>query len=102
MKEHISEKDPNKGETSNLSNKEFKVTIIKMLTKFRRMDRHSVNFNKVLENIKEDRNGAKIIITAIKDLLAEINSRLDTEEQISHLEDRLVKLTRADWKKKKN
>lgn len=57
---HISEKDPNKGEISNLSNKEFKVIIIKMLTKFRRMDEHSVNFNKVLENIKKTQMEQKL------------------------------------------
>ena len=57
---HISEKDPNKGEISNLSNKEFKVIIIKMLTKFRRMDEHSVNFNKVLETIKKTQMEQKL------------------------------------------
>ena len=57
---HISEKDPNKGEISNLSNKEFKVIIIEMLTKFRRMDEHSVNFNKVLENIKKTQMEQKL------------------------------------------
>ena len=57
---HISEKDPNKGDISNLSNKEFKVIIIKMLTKFRRMDEHSVNFNKELENIKKTQMEQKL------------------------------------------
>ena len=57
---HISEKDPNRGEMSNLSNKEFKVIIRKMLTKFRRMDEHSVNFNKVLENIKKTQMEQKL------------------------------------------
>jgi len=38
--------------TGNLPDKEFKVMIIKMLTKLRRMDEHSENFNKELENIK--------------------------------------------------
>lgn len=47
-------------EISNLSNKEFKVIIIKMLTKFRRMDEHSVNFNKVLENIKKTQMEQKL------------------------------------------
>ena len=47
MKERISEKDPNKGEISNLSNKEFKVTIIKMLNEHRRrVAEHSEKFNK--------------------------------------------------------
>ena len=38
--------------TVTLPDKEFKVMIIKMLTKLRRMDEHSENFNKELENIK--------------------------------------------------
>ena len=41
-------------EISNLPNKEFKVMIIKMLTKCRRrMDEQSEKFNKELENIKK-------------------------------------------------
>ena len=41
-------------EISNLSDKEFKVTIIKMLNKlWRRVDEHSENFNIKLENIKK-------------------------------------------------
>ena len=41
-------------EISNLPDKELKVMIIKMLTEHRRrMDEHSENFNKELENIKQ-------------------------------------------------
>ena len=38
--------------TGNLPDKEFKVMIIKMDTKLRRMNEYSENFNKELENIK--------------------------------------------------
>ena len=38
--------------TGNLPDKEFKVMIIKMVTKLRRMNEYSENFNKELENIK--------------------------------------------------
>ena len=42
-------------EVSNLSNKEFKVLIIKMLKELRRrMDEHYENFNRKLENIKKN------------------------------------------------
>ena len=40
-------------EISNLLNEEFKVIVIKILTKlWRRMDEHSKYFNKEMENIK--------------------------------------------------
>jgi len=39
---------------SNLPDKEFKVMVIKMLTKIRRrMDEHSENFNKDMDNIRK-------------------------------------------------
>ena len=42
-------------EIRNLYNEKFKVVIIKMITELgRRMDEHSENFNKELENIKEN------------------------------------------------
>ena len=40
-------------EISSLPKKVFKVLIIKMLKEFRRMDEHSENFNKELENVKK-------------------------------------------------
>lgn len=50
-----SEKELNKVEISNLPRKEFKVTILKIFTELgKRMDEHSKNFNKKLENIKKN------------------------------------------------
>ena len=44
--------DSTEDEKKNLPDKEFKVMIIKMVTKLRRMNEYSENFNKELENIK--------------------------------------------------
>lgn len=50
-----SEKELNEVEISNLPRKEFKVTILKIFTELgKRMDEHSKNFNKKLENIKKN------------------------------------------------
>ena len=49
------EKNLNEMEISNLPDKEFKEMVIKMLTKLgRRMEEHSENFNKELENIRKN------------------------------------------------
>ena len=61
MKEQdkTSEKELNEVEISNLPDKEFKVTIIKMFTELRRwMDEHSENFNRV-RKYKEEPNKAE-------------------------------------------
>ena len=47
-------------ETSSLPDKEFKVIIIKMLSKLRRrMNEHGGDFNKELENIKKNQTELK-------------------------------------------
>ena len=40
-------------EISNLSSKEFKVMIVKMVNELRRMDENSENFNKERDNIRK-------------------------------------------------
>ena len=48
------EKELNKMKINNLLDKEFKAMVIKMLTELRRrMDEHSENFNKEIENIRK-------------------------------------------------
>ena len=57
MKERdkTSEKTLSDIEINNPLDKEFRVMVIKMLTKLgRRMDEHSENFNQELENIREN------------------------------------------------
>ena len=83
----------NKTEISNLPDKEFKTLI--MLTELgKRLDEHSENFNKELENIflkncqKWRKNNWN------ENTIEGINSRLgDTEEHISNLKDRIIKIT---------
>ena len=53
------EKTPEKTttETENLPDKEFKALAVRMLTKLRkRIDEHSGNFNKELENVKKNQS----------------------------------------------
>ena len=53
-------------EVSNLFDKEFKVIVIKMLTKLgRRMCEHSENFNKDMDNIRQ----YQIEVTELKNII---------------------------------
>ena len=75
--------------------KEFKVMIIKILNEFKR----EINVNEL-----ENKNQAKLknTITKTKNIPEGINSRIDNAgERISELEDRIVEITQADWKKEK-
>lgn len=97
MKEQdkTSEINLNKTEISNIADKEFKVMVINMLTKLgRRMDGHSKNFNKEIENTIKypiEVIELKNIVTELKNTLEGFNSRLaEAEERFSHLEDMAV------------
>ena len=46
-----------------------------MLTKLRRMEGHSENFNKKLQNIRKNQSKLRNIITEMKNTLKGINSR---------------------------
>jgi len=49
--------NPNEMDVSNIPDKEFKATVLKMLSKLsRRMEQHSVNLNKALENKRTSQN----------------------------------------------
>ena len=76
MKEQdkIPEEELSKVQVSNLPEKEFKLMIIKMLHEFRRrMDEHSVRFNKELQNIQKNQSELKNIMTEIP--LATVNTQ---------------------------
>lgn len=65
---------------SNFPDKEFKVMVITNLG--RRMDEHSENFNKEIENIRK----YQIEVIELKNTLEGFNSTLDeSEERISKL-----------------
>lgn len=66
------------------------------------MDEQSEKFNKEFKNIKKDYIQLKNTNSEIKNTLKGINSRLDnTEEQISELKYRAVKITQAEQRKEK-
>ena len=77
-----------------------------MLTELeRRMDEHSENFNKEIENIRNH----QIVVTDLKNTnnctenaLQRSNSRLgEAEERFSELEDRAVELTLSEQQKER-
>ena len=62
--------EQSKMEIRNLSDKKFKVRIIKMFSELRRrMDEHSEKINKELGNIKKNQTEMKNAITEIKSAL---------------------------------
>ena len=70
----------------------------KMLTELgERKDEYSESFNKELENIKKTKSEMKNSIAEIKKKILGLNSRLGhTEEFISDLEDRIMKITQSE------
>ena len=85
---------------SNIPDKEFKVMVIKMLTKLRRRI-NIVKTSTKIENMRKYQSELKTT-TEIKNTLEGINSRLeDAEEQISDLEDRVVQITKTEQQKEK-
>jgi len=67
---------------SNLPDKEFKVMVIKMLTKIRRrMDEHSENVNKEIENIRKYQTEVTELKNTVADIVEGFNSRLDETEK---------------------
>ena len=89
MKEHKNslEEELDEMEASNLSDREFRVMIIRILN----------NMKKDIETIKKDQSEISEINT-----LEGINSRLDeAEDQVSFLEDKVEKTLKQRRKKKK-
>ena len=98
-------------EISNLSDKKFKVMILKMFNELRRrMDEHSEKINKELGNIKKNQTEMNTITKRkihqdfSQDFTkyTRINSRFDsTEEWMSILENQVVEITQAEQKTEK-
>lgn len=75
-------------EKSNLTDKVFKVMIVKMLTGFeKRVEELSEKFNKGIENTKKNQSKWTNTVNKMKNILQGINRLEDSEEQISNLED---------------
>ena len=88
----MKEQENSEMETSNLSDKEFKVMITRILN----------SIKKEMENIKKDQSEIKNAISEINNTLERIKSRLnETEDWISVLEDKVEKNTEAKQQKEK-
>ena len=74
-----------------------------MLTELgKRIDLNSDHFNKELENIKKTQSEMNNLTAEIKNTLEGMNSRQsNTEEHISHLEDRIMETTQSEQQKEK-
>ena len=90
--ENSQEEELNEMETSNLSDKELRVMIIRILN----------SMKKDIKTIKKDKSGIKNAISEINNTLEGINSRLDeAEDQISDSEEEVDKNTHAEQQKDK-
>ena len=96
------EKQLNEVEVSNLPEKEFRITIVKMIQGLgKRMEANIEKmqemFNKDLEELKNKQTQMNNTITEMKTKLEGIHSRItEAEERISDLEDRMVEFTATE------
>jgi len=101
-------------EIGNLPNKEFQITIVKMIqnleTKMEsqinsletRIEKMQEKFNKDIEEIKKSQYIMNNAINEIKNTLEATNSRImEAEERISEVEDRMLEINESEKKKEK-
>ena len=93
----------NKEEIGSLPEEEFRILIVKMIQNLgNRMEKIQETFNKDLEELKSKQTMMNNTINEIKISLEGINSRItEAEEQMSDLEDKIVKITTAEQNKEK-
>ena len=97
----------NEEEISNLSEKEFRVMIVKMIHDLGKrikaqIEKIQEKFNRDLEELKNKEIEMNKMITKMKNTLEGNNSRItEAEEQISDLEDRMVEFTATEQNKEK-
>ena len=89
-------KNTNEMEISNLSDKEFKIIVIILLQTQKKNREKHLECQQELKHIRKDQSDLKNIITeTMKNTLEGINRSDDTEEQISHLKDRIVEIIQS-------
>ena len=82
---------------NDLLSKEFKALVIRILTELeKRINKHSKNFNKDLENVKNNQWELNMKTELNWNTLEGINRRLGDTEHISDLEDRTVETRIAE------
>ena len=91
----------NEEEIGKLPEKEFRIMIVKIIKNLEnKMEKMQESINKDLEELKNKQTNNTI--TEIKNTLEGINSRIsEEEEQISKLEDKMVKITSEGQNKAK-
>lgn len=97
--------DFNEIETRDLTEKEFKIAIIKIFTKIKKiMHKHSENFNKEKENIRKYQAEIKVknTVTELKNPIEGFSSRLDQGKgRISKLKEKAVECIQSEEQKEK-
>ena len=84
----------NEEEIGKLPEKEFRITIVKMIKNLEnKMEKMQESVNKDLEELKNKHAETNNRITEINNTLERMNSRISEAEQISELEDKLVEIT---------
>ena len=93
----------NEEEIGSLSEKEFRVMIVKMIQNLgNRMEKIQEMFTKDLEELKSKQTMMNNTINEIKNSLQGINSRItEAEERISDQEDKIVEIITAKQNKEK-
>ena len=93
----------NEEEIGKLPEKEFRITIVKMIKNLEnKMEKMQESINKDLEELKNRHTETNSTITEIKNTLEGINSRIpEAEEWMSELEDGVVEVTAMDQNYKK-
>ena len=93
----------NEEEIGSLSQKEFRVMIVKMIQNLgNRTEKIQETFNKGLEELKSKQTMMNNTIKEIENSLEGINRRIiEAEERISDLEDKIVEITTAEQNKEK-
>ena len=93
----------NEEEIGSLSEKEFRVMIVKVIQNLgNRMEKIQEMFKKHLEELKSKQTMMNNTINETKNSLEGINSRItESEERISDMEDKIVEITTAEQNKEK-
>ena len=93
----------NEEEIGKLSEKEFRIIIVKMIKSLEnKMEKMQKSINKDLEELKNKHTVTNSTITEIKNTLKGITSRISkAEERISGLEDKMVEITSEEQNKVK-
>ena len=93
----------NEEEIGKLSEKEFRIMIVKMIKNFEnKMEKMQESINKDLEELNNKHTETNHTNTEIKNTLQGINSRIfEAEERIGELEDKMVEITSEEQSKVK-